>query len=239
MGAVKRAISSIFSWDFSRIGYTSENTTLLQQFEDAIAYSEEKARTFTPSNASTHFKGDKKLVFAPMVDTSNATDVSYMFYNCSSLAVVPQLDLKKAATINYMFNGCSVLAYLMEINASEANYMTSAFYGCSNLKKIKMLDVKNILTMGYAFHGCSSLEYLSIINLGMSRLDTYDFSGASVWGMDGDENRQSLIDSLITYSYDRASNGMDTATIKLSANTKALLTDEEIAQIEAKGFTIA
>jgi hypothetical protein len=76
-------------------------------------------------------------------------------------------------------------------------------------------------------------------NIGKSTLTTYDFSGASNWGTFSEENRQSLIDSLITYSYDRASNGMSTATIKLSANTKALLTEEEIAQITNKGFTIA
>lgn len=72
-----------------------------------------------------------------------------------------------------------------------------------------------------------------------TKLTTYDFSGASVWGTRGEENRQSLTDSLITYSYDRASAGMATATIQLSANTKSLLTEDEIAQITAKGFTIA
>lgn len=154
MGAVKRAISSIFSWDFSRIGYTSENTTLLQQFEDAIAYAEEKARTFTLISASSHFSSDKKLVFAPMVDTSNVTSMSYMFNDCSALV------------------------------------------------------------------------YCLIKNIGKSTLTTYDFSGARYWGTGSEENRQSLIDSLITYSHDRASNGMATATIKLSSTTKALLTEE-------------
>lgn len=85
----------------------------------------------------------------------------------------------------------------------------------------------------------ATLCFLKIINLGKSTLTTFDFSRATNWGTGGDENRQSLIDSLISYSYDRASAGMDTATIKLSANTKALLTEEEIAQITAKGFTIS
>lgn len=191
MGAVKRAISSIFSWDFSRIGYTSENTTLLQQFEDAIAYSEEKARTFTPSKATSHFKSDKRLMFAPMVDTSNVKNMYYMFSNCSALTTIPQLDTSNVTNMNNMFNACSALVYCL------------------------------------------------IKNIGKSSLTTYDFRGATKWGTGGEENRQSLIDSLITYSYDRASNGMETATIKLPSTTKALLTAEEIAQIEAKGFTIA
>jgi hypothetical protein len=93
--------------------------------------------------------------------------------------------------------------------------------------------------MTYMFSSCSKLVFAIIKNIGKSTLKTYDFSDATNWGTGGEENRQSLIDSLITYSYDRASNGMATATIKLSSNTKALLTEEEIAQITAKGFTIA
>ena len=215
MGAVKRAISSIFSWDFSRIGYTSENTTLLQQFEDAIAYSEEKARTFTPSNATSHFKSDKRLMFAPMVDTSNVTSMSGMFSNCSSLTSIPQLDTSNVTNMYNMFSNCSALT------------------------TIPQLDISNVTNMGGMFYSCSKLVFAIIKNIGKSTLTTYDFSGATKWGTGSDENRQSLIDSLITYSYDRASNGMDTATITLSAKTKALLTEEEIAQIAAKGFTIA
>lgn len=63
-----------------------------------------------------------------------------------------------------------------------------------------------------------------------------------MWGINTSaipEARQSLIDSLITYSFDRAAAGYSNCTIKLSAKTKALLTEEEIAQITAKGFTIA
>ena len=96
--------------------------------------------------------------------------------------------------------------------------------------------------MYLTFSGCTSLQFALIKNIGKSTLTTYDFSGATVWGENSDEipdARQSLIDSLITYSYDRASNGMETATIKLSATTKALLTEEEIAQITNKGFTIS
>lgn len=92
------------------------------------------------------------------------------------------------------------------------------------------------------FYNCGRLRFILIKNLGKSTLATYDFSGATNWGVattDIPDARQSLIDSLITYSHDRASNGMATVTIKLSANTKALLTEEEIAQITANGFTIS
>ena len=64
----------------------------------------------------------------------------------------------------------------------------------------------------------------------------------NVWGVNSDtitDARQSLIDSLITYSYDRATAGYSTCTVTLAADTKAVLTSDEIAAITAKGFTIA
>ena len=85
----------------------------------------------------------------------------------------------------------------------------------------------------------SSLRYMRIVNLGQSELTSYDFSLATVWGTGSEEARQSLVNSLLTDSYDRATAGMTPATVRLSTASKAALTAEEIAAITAKGFTIA
>ena len=172
---------------FAKIGYTEENSFV----KEMVDYSYELAKGWNPDGSTAQmFRGNTQLAFAPMVDTSNVTNMSSMFNTCSALSTIPQLDTSNVTNMLYMFNGCLALRYML------------------------------------------------IKNIGKSSLTTYDFSGVSYWGTGGEENRQSLIDSLITYSYDRASNGMPTATITLSANTKALLTEEEIAQITNKGFTI-
>ena len=80
---------------------------------------------------------------------------------------------------------------------------------------------------------------MRIVHLGQSELTSYDFSLATVWGTGSEEARQSLVNSLLTDSYDRAAAGMTPATVRLSAASKAALTAEEIAAITAKGFTIA
>jgi hypothetical protein len=134
---------------------------------------------------------------------------------------------------------CYALQELHIANTYNSWTFTSAFNYCKSLRKIHSLDWSNVTSASGCFNGDDSLVFILNKNLGKSTLTTYDFSGALIWGTGSEENRQSLIDSLITYSYDRASNGMSTATIKLSANTKALLTEEEIAQITNKGFTIA
>ena len=58
-------------------------------------------------------------------------------------------------------------------------------------------------------------------------------------GTDPDGNHQSLIDTLLTYSFDRAAAGYSTITITLNKNIKSRLTDEQIAAITAKGYTLS
>lgn len=144
----------------------------------------------------------------------NVTDASQMFYACKSLIYLPMLDTRNVTN------------------------MSQFTYDCNNLRRIEGLYLNKVTNHSFSYNN-SSIVFAKFYNLGMSSMVTHDFAQMKVWGTGGEENRQSLIDSLITYSYDRASNGMSTATIKLSANTKALLTEEEIAQITNKGFTIS
>ena len=246
-------------WGFDTIGYSPQNIPM----KEWVEYSKLKMEQFTPSNALTIFKNDRGLHFAPLVDLSGITSMVEMFYGCyslvgvplydtsnvmnmgsmfkycSSLTTIPQLDTSKVTNMTQMFNGCSSLTTIPQFDTSKVTNMAQMFIYCSSLTTISQFDVSSLTNMYLTLSGCTSLQFALIKNIGKSTLTTYDFSGASVWGTDSKENRQSLIDSLITYSYDRASNGMATATIKLSATTKALLTEEEIAQITNKGFSLA
>lgn len=79
-------------------------------------------------------------------------------------------------------------------------------------------------------------DWILVRNLGKSSLTTYNFSGAKSWNSSTD--RHYLIDSLITNSYDRAANGMSSATVKINWSALNSLSSEEKAQITAKGFTL-
>lgn len=65
----------------------------------------------------------------------------------------------------------------------------------------------------------------------------WDFSALSYWGTEG--NKQSVVNSLVNNTVDLVSGGYKSQTITLSSAVKALLTSDEIAQITAKGYTIA
>ena len=140
---------------------------------------------------------------------------------------------------------------LKEIDTSSGTNLNYILTSTDNLIKIAGLSLKSLsLTIpNYYFTGYGDmpkLRYALLKDFGTeSKCTSANFTYWSVWGIE-DETvplsagaRQSLIDTFITYSYDRATAGYSTCTITLYANTKALLTEDEIAQITAKGYTLA
>ena len=84
------------------------------------------------------------------------------------------------------------------------------------------------------FEYCSALTSLILgPNFFKASYNYVDFSYSTQWTND------TVVTSLVTNSYDRATAGLGTMTLQLSANTKASLTDEQKAAITAKGYTIA
>ena len=66
-----------------------------------------------------------------------------------------------------------------------------------------------------------------------SAVTAIDFSWCYKW------TNETVVTPLATNSYDRAAAGLNTLTLKLHNNTKAVLTDEQKATITSKGYTIA
>ena len=76
------------------------------------------------------------------LDASSVTDMSRMFYGCSSLASLDLsgLDASKVTNMSWMFYGCSSLASLdlSGLDASKVTNMSLMFYGCSSLGAVKL-----------------------------------------------------------------------------------------------------
>lgn len=170
------------------------------------------------------------------LDTRNVTNMEGMFQMCK-IETVTLLDTRNVTNMNQMFSGCNQLIEVSELDTRSATNMTNLFQNCTSLLKVSLLDMSSATNVTSMFAGCTSLQIINIINLG-KKASAVDISYCSAWGST-DEGRQSLIDTLITNSYDRAANGMSKCTIQLHSNVKARLTDEEKAAITAKGFTIA
>ena len=71
-------------------------------------------------------------------DTSNVTNMTYMFYNCSSLTSIPTLDTSKVTNMTSMFYNCSSLTSIPALDTSKVTNMTYMFYNCSSLTEIHM-----------------------------------------------------------------------------------------------------
>ena len=132
--------------------------------------------------------------------------------------------------------------------------MNSMFYYCYKLQRIDgFIDWTKISSYPSSFIYSSSsygypLRYMTIKNLGTTGT-TFNFNNTHLqnWGDESDTTtyplsvgaRQSLVDTLLTYSYDRAANGLSNATIQLQSKVKARLTADEITAIQNKGYTIS
>ena len=90
------------------------------------------------------------------------------------------------------------------------------------------------INSSYCFKNSPRVKALYIPLNFDSYTGTIDFSGLTGW-----TDHDSLIWSLLTHSTDRATQSLGTQTIKLSSKSKSALTEDEISQIEAKGYTLA
>lgn len=195
------------------------------------------------------FQNCIRLTTVPLYNTSKVKDMLQMFSNCPSLQTVPSFNTSNVTIMSQMFSNCSLLKIVPEMDTSKVNNFQGMFDRCTSLTTIEGISFKSFSasTMNHQYIigsvSNSSIRKAVFKDIGyQSTAVQFNTSNIKNWGVNSDEiqdARQSLIDSLITYSFDRASASYPTCTITLSDNTKALLTEDEIAQITAKGFTLA
>ena len=205
--------------------------------------------TITVTAMTNMFQDCSNLTTVPSFNTITVTAMTNMFQGCSNLKTVPSINTSKVTNMEHMFYGCSSLKTVPEMDTSKVKNFRFMFSDCNSLTTIEGISFKSFTAskmdkyylIGYGKN--SSLIKAVFKDIGYQS-DAVQFNTSYIenWGVNTSEipdARQSLIDSLITYSFDRASAGYPTCTITLSTNTKALLTSDEISQINAKGFTIA
>ena len=180
--------------------------------------------------------------YIPHLDIrSQGRDMSNMFYSCSGLTSLDLTGFNTSAVTNMasMFSSCSGLTSLdlTGFDTSAVTNMGEMFRNCSGLTSLDLtgFDTSAVTNMGNIFSGCSGLTSLI---LGPNFFKTpnvamVNFSYSPKWIND------TVVTSLVTNSYDRATAGLRTMMLQLSTNTKAALTDEQKAAITAKGYTIA
>ena len=146
-------------------------------------------------------------------------------------------------TINFKKQGSSknnqiIYTYIPHLDIrSQGRDMSNMFYSCSGLTSLDLtgFDTSAVTNMASMFSSCSGLTSLILgPNFFKTKsVTSINFSPCTAWAGD------TVVTSLVTNSYNRATAGLKKMTLQLSANTKATLTDEQKAAITAKGYTIA
>ena len=127
--------------------------------------------TYTPTSLKSFFQNLKKLetiTGLEYLNTKKVTDMSCMFFNCSSLT---SLDVTHFNTANVtdmmsMFSNCSSLTSLdvTHFNTAKVTNMRSMFSSCSSLTSLDVthFNTANVTDMSSMFYSCSSLASLDV-----------------------------------------------------------------------------
>ncbi|MBR2712128.1 MAG: BspA family leucine-rich repeat surface protein [Bacilli bacterium] len=114
------------------------------------------------------------------MDTSNVTNMSYMFADCQSLREIDlsSFNTKHVTNMQSMFYDCRALTSidLSPLDTSKVKYMSDMFADCHNLQSLDLnpLDTNNVINMQSMFAGCHSLSTLDL-----SPLDTSNVTNMS------------------------------------------------------------
>ena len=199
--------------------------------------------TSAVTSMASMFSGCSKLTSLDVTgfNTSAVTTMQEMFANCQSLTSLDVTGFNTSAvtSMHAMFSGCRNLTSL-DLTSFDTSAVTDMYYMfdyCESLTSLDLssFDTSAVTTMQEMFADCQSLTSLILGPnfFKTSKVKSIRFSFSTKWTND------TVVTSLVTNSYDRATAGLSTMTLQLSANTKAALTDEQKAAITAKGYTIA
>ena len=121
-------------------------------------------------------KGVNDIVNLKYLNTSNVTDMTRMFFGCSSLT---SLDVSNFNTANVkdmggLFENCNSLVGLdlSSFNTANVTNMGDMFHYCSSLESLDVsnFNTANVTSLVGMFSGCSSLTSLDVSNFDTSNV---------------------------------------------------------------------
>jgi len=122
------------------------------------------------------------------LNTSEATSMSKMFFNCTQLENLDlsHFDTSKVTDMSSMFEQCGELHRIIglrQFNTSNVRTMSSMFKGCGvTFVDLRKFDTENVRDMSYMFANCRGLQWIYCDvdwrgNGGNMHLDNHMFEG--------------------------------------------------------------
>lgn len=241
---------------FGSIGYDGTEELLLSD----VRYSKTLYDAWDPTTMSANYLyfDNRTLSYAPLIDTSNVTDMRGMFRQCQKLSVVPKFNTSKVTNMSTMFgdcynltttplfntskvtnmsgmfSSCSSLITVPQFNTSSVTNMGSMFSSCYNLTTVPLLDASNVTYINYAFNNCRSLTtFGGLTDLGKA------FTSALTLDTSSCPLSSDSVTNIANTVYDMNQNiSVQTATIKFKSTVYAALTDEQKTLFANKNWTV-
>ena len=111
------------------------------------------------------------------------TNMSYMFYYCSSLTSldVSKFDTSKVTNMSYMFSRCGLISLdISNFNTFKVTDMSYMFgvrsvnneeiSGIKEIKGLENINTSNVISMMGMFQCCAELEYIDVSNFDTSKV---------------------------------------------------------------------
>lgn len=114
------------------------------------------------------FKGLTTITHLEYLNTSQVTNMQYMFSNCESLEALDlsTFNTENVTSMSNMFYYCKSLKSLnlSSFNTSKVTFMGSMFSDCESLTALDLssFNTENISNYGYMFQRCTSLTTLDL-----------------------------------------------------------------------------
>ena len=158
--------------------FTAEEVRAYAGNENVVSVTAKKSAVF-PADCSGLFRDFKAVKFDLVnADTSEVTDMSWMFRDCTNAVSVILSDYKrfidtsKVTTMKGMFSKCSSLTVLSlyGINTSNAEDLSGMFHYCSGLKTINLgnFNTSKATNLSGMFSGCTELSALDLTSFDTS-----------------------------------------------------------------------
>ena len=135
--------------------------------------------TYTPTSLYYFFANLEKLetiTGLEYLNTAKVTNMSYMFFMCSSLTSldVTHFNTAKVTDMSNMFYSCSSLTSLdvTYFNTAKVTDMSNMFSSCSSLTSLDLtyFNTANVTNMRSMFSSCSSLTSLDVTHFNTAKV---------------------------------------------------------------------
>ena len=148
------------SHDWSAIGYSGEPDIIKDGYDYAV---EVKNNWENISDLKNRFYHDEKMIFMPLVNTSNATTMNTMF-RYSPIMYVPLLNTSNVTNMGSMFRDSHIIA-IPQFDTSNVTDMSYMFCTCYSFQSIPILNTSKVLTMKGMFMTSVELNNTSLDNI--------------------------------------------------------------------------